>query len=266
LEFEIDFFESSHFPIEIWIEIYKYNLQGKDNWKELAIYSQISKAWYVVTYQKCFKEIRKMFPREKRIFDLSNSKHQEKVEKLRILVEEVSSHSAEYCHSGNTCMLENFHSVRANLAKKDEYHPKLWKNYGLLVCLYRNLGKVETLKRLANELKIPLTEQRLNRWKKKEEQETRKQLKRKTLEFATHEAEKKKKKIIRKQKEIKASEKLYEYSKVPSLEQSSESTQNKTKVFKQSCGCTTGCTTKRCSCKKANLTCNNCKCKDCKNS
>jgi len=45
-------------------------------------------------------------------------------------------------------MLENFHSVQANLATKDEYRPKLWENYSFLICLYRNLGKEETLKRL----------------------------------------------------------------------------------------------------------------------
>lgn len=272
LQFEIDFPEISQIPKEILTEIIIYNLQEKDNWKELAIYSQVSKTWYIVTYQNCFKEIRKMFPREKRIFDLSNPKHKEKIDKLEILAKEVSSHSQEYCHSGNTCMLENFHSVRANLVKKDEYHPKLWKSYSRLVGLYRNLGKEETLKRLAQKLKIPLTAEKLQRWKNKEKIETKRLLKRKTLEFSTYEAQKKKKKILRRQEEIKASEKLYEYSKVPSLQLSEALSSNSiqgekisTQVEKTSCGCTTGCTTKRCSCKKADSGCTNCKCKNCQN-
>jgi len=62
LEFEIDFYECSQIPLEILTEIISYNLQEENNWKELAIYSQVSKAWYALTYQECFKEIRKMFP------------------------------------------------------------------------------------------------------------------------------------------------------------------------------------------------------------
>ena len=262
LEFTIDFYECSQFPFEILSEIFICNLQEKDNWKELGIYSQVSKAWYPITYQECFKEIRKMFPRDKKIFDLNDLKHKEKVEKLENFAKEISSHSAEYCHSGNTCMLENFHSVRANLATKDEYRPKLWKNYSFLICLYRNLGKEETLKRLASKLNIPITEERLKKWREKETKEKKKLEKKKNL---TKEAEKKKKKILRKQEEIKASEKVYEYSKVSSLEPLLEPNSNSIQLLKASCGCTTGCTTKRCGCKKVNSGCKDCKCKNCEN-
>jgi len=88
------------------------------------------------------------------------------------------------------------HSVRANLSDKDEYFPLLWKPRSQLVCLYRNIGKMETWKLLGEKLEIPITPFLLKKWSKKEKEEEKERIKRQSKEYLYHESQKKEEKQL----------------------------------------------------------------------
>jgi len=255
-------FQSFQLPVEVLEQIFLFattSSREQKSYEILASISQVSKGWYLTSYGKLFQVIRKTFPKTKPILDPNNPKHQEKIENLEKLVEEVREKSSEYCHSGNTCTLEALHAVRSKLGDKNQYRPKLWMMQSLLVCLYRNWGKEKTWQKLASRLNLSISTDKLSWWHRKVASEEERKNKRKTLEFQREELAKKRMKIQRRAEETKKSASIYQYSKASSLEDSSGKKKEKT------CGCTTGCSNKRCGCMKINESCSGCKCQNCKN-